>query len=299
MSFSADVKGELCRVALHKKCCAQAEAYGILLFCNIFTDQEIRIVTENPDLSLRLPQLFWKAFRVDLDLYPEVLGESGKQVFGIREPEKLKIIRETYGYDPAYSVSHHINYAMLEESCDRHAFLRGAFLAGGSVTDPRKSYHLELVTAHYQVSRELAALMPELGFSPKSTTRKANYITYFKSSDAIEDFLTAIGAPIQAMEIMNARVEKQLRGGVNRRVNCDAANLDKTVDAAMGQIGAIRKVEERVGLDGLPDKLREAADLRLAHPEMTLSELAALCDPPVTKSAFNHRLKKLTALAER
>lgn len=298
MSFSADVKGELCRVALHKKCCAQAEAYGILLFCTIFTAGEIKIVTENPDLSLRLPQLFWKAFRIDFDIYPEVLGEPGKQIFGIREPEKLKIIWETYGYDPAYSISHHINYAMLEESCDRHAFLRGAFLAGGSVTDPGKSYHLELVTAHYQVSRELAALMPELGFSPKSTTRKANYITYFKSSAAIEEFLTAIGAPVQAMEIMNAKVEKQLRGGVNRRVNCDAANLDKTVDAAMGQIEAIRKVEERMGLDGLPDKLREAAELRMAHPEMTLSELAALCDPPVTKSAFNHRLKKLTSMAE-
>lgn len=298
MSFSADVKEELCRVALHKKCCALAEAYGVLLFCTVFNTAEVKIVTEHPDFSLRLPQLFWKAFRLDFDIYPEVIGEPGKQVFGIREPEKLRIIREAYGYDPVYSVSHHINYAMLEESCDRHAFLRGAFLAGGSVTDPGKSYHLELVTAHYQVSRELAALMPELGFAPKSTTRKSNYITYFKSSLAIEEFLTAVGAPVQAMEIMNAKVEKQLRGGVNRRVNCDAANLDKTVDAAMGQIEAIRKVEERMGLDGLPDKLREAADLRLAHPEMTLSELAALCDPPVTKSAFNHRLKKLTALAQ-
>lgn len=298
MSFSADVKGELCRVALHKKCCAQAEAYGILLFCTIFTAGEIKIVTENPDLSLRLPQLFWKAFRIDFDIYPEVLGEPGKQVFGIREREKLEIIWETYGYDPAYSIAHHINYAILEESCDRRAFLRGAFLAGGSVTDPGKSYHLELVTAHFRVSRELAALMLELGFSPKSTTRKANYITYFKSSAAIEEFLTTIGAPVQAMEIMNAKVEKQLRGGVNRRVNCDAANLDKTVDAAMGQIEAIRKVEEKVGLDGLPDKLREAAELRLAHPEMTLSELAALCHPPVTKSAFNHRLKKLMSMAD-
>ena len=298
MSFSADVKEELCRSTLNKKCCAQAEAYGVLLFCTAFTAGEIRIVTENPAFSLRLPQLFWKAFRLDFDIYPEVLGEPGKQVFAFQEKEKLRTIRETYGYDPAYSISHHINYAMLEESCDRHAFLRGAFLAGGSVTDPGKSYHLELVTSHYQVSRELAALMPELGFSPKSTTRKSNYITYFKSSAAIEDFLTAIGAPIQAMEIMNAKVEKQLRGGVNRRVNCDAANLDKAVDAAMGQLSAIRKVEEKLGLDGLPDKLREAAQLRLDHPEMTLSELAALCDPPVTKSAFNHRLKKLMALAE-
>lgn len=298
MSFSGDVKEELCRSGLHKKCCAQAEAYGILLFCNSFTAGQVKIVTESPALSLRLPPLFWKAFRIDFDLYPEVLGEPGKQVFGVNEPSKMETIWETFGYEPASSVAHHINYAVLEENCDRYAFLRGAFLAGGSVTDPGKGYHLELATSHYHVSRELSALLPELGFSPKETTRKSNYVTYFKSSSAIEDLLTAIGAPIQAMEIMNAKAEKQLRGGVNRRVNCDAANLDKTVDAAMEQMEAIRRVEETVGLDGLPDKLREAAALRRQNPEMTLSELAALCDPPVTKSAFNHRLRKLMAMAE-
>lgn len=298
MSFSAAVKEELCRAQLGRKCCAQAEAYGILLFCNSFTAGEVKIVTEHPDLSLRLPPLFWKAFRIDFDIYPEVLGEPGKQVFGIREPEKLAAIWETYGYEPATSVAHHINYAVLEEACDRVSFLRGAFLAGGSVTDPGKGYHLEMATSHYSVSRELSALMGELGFRPKEATRKANYVTYFKSSSAIEDFLTTIGAPVQAMEIMNAKAEKQLRGGVNRRVNCDAANLDKTVDAAMEQLEAIRRVEESRGLDGLPDKLREAAALRRAHPEMTLTELAALCDPPVTKSAFNHRLRKLMAMAQ-
>ncbi len=299
MSFSADVKEELCRGAVSKKCCAQAEAYGILLFCNSFTAKEVKIVTENPALSLRLPPLFWKAFRIDFDIYPEVLGEPGKQVFGIQAPGKLAAIWEAYGYEPAVSVAHHINYAVLEETCDRLAFLKGAFLAGGSVTDPGRGYHLELTTSHYSVSRELSALMGEMGFSPKEATRKANYVTYFKSSSAIEDFLTAIGAPIQAMEIMNTKVEKQLRGGVNRRVNCDAANLDKAVEAAMEQLEAIRRLEESVGLDGLPDKLREAVELRRAHPEMTLTELAALCDPPVTKSAFNHRLRKLIAMAEK
>ena len=293
MSFSAEVKEELCRVPLGKKCCAQAEAYGVLLFCNHFSAAQVKIVTENPALSLRLPQLFWRAFRIDFDDYPEILGEEGKQAFGITDPGKVAAIWETYGYEPATSVSHHINYAVLEESCDRHAFLRGAFLAGGSVTDPKKGYHLELATSHYHVSRELAALLPELGFSPKETTRKANYVTYFKSSAAIEDFLTAMGAPIQAMEIMNAKAEKQLRGGVNRRVNCDAANLGKAVDAAQEQIEAIHRLEARGMLSGLPEKLRQTARLRLEHPEMTLSELAALCDPPITKSALNHRLHKL------
>ena len=299
MSFASQVKEELCRVDLNKKCCAQAEAYGILLFCNLFGAEEIRVVTENPALSLRLPPLFWKAFRLDFDEYPEVLGEGGKQVFVLREPEKLRQVWETYGYEPETSVAHHINFAMVEEDCDLHAFLRGAFLAGGSVTDPAKSYHLELATSHYHVSRELAALLPELGFHPKETTRKTNYVTYFKSSAAIEDFLTAIGAPIQAMEIMNAKVEKQLRGGVNRRVNCDAANLGKAVDAALEQLEAIRKVEEFMGLDELPEKVQEAARLRRENPEMTLTELAQLCDPPVTKSAFNHRLKKILTMAQR
>lgn len=297
MSFSANVKEELCRADIRNKCCAQAEAYGILLFCNSFTGTEIKIVTENPHLSLRLPPLFWKAFRVDFDTYPEVLGEGGKQTFGIQDPEKLAAIWETYGYDPKSSVAHHINYAVLEEQCDRISFLRGAFLSGGSATDPGKGYHLELSTSHYSVSRELGALMREIGFEPKETTRKANYVTYFKSSAVIEDFLTTLGAPVQAMQIMEAKVEKQLRGGVNRRVNCDAANLDKTVEAAMEVIHAIQRLEERAMLDSLPEKIKEAALLRRENPEATLSELAAMCMPPVTKSAFNHRLRKLLTLA--
>ena len=297
MSFSANVKEELCRADIRNKCCAQAEAYGILLFCNSFTGTEIKIVTENPHLSLRLPPLFWKAFRVDFDTYPEVLGEGGKQTFGIQDPEKLAAIWETYGYDPKSSVAHHINYAVLEEQCDRISFLRGAFLSGGSATDPGKGYHLELSTSHYSVSRELGALMREIGFEPKETTRKANYVTYFKSSAVIEDFLTTLGAPVQAMQIMEAKVEKQLRGGVNRRVNCDAANLDKTVEAALEVIHAIQRLEERAMLDSLPEKLKEAALLRRENPEATLSELAAMCMPPVTKSAFNHRLRKLLTLA--
>ena len=155
------------------------------------------------------------------------------------------------------------------------------------------------MTSHYNVSRELSALLPEVGFSPKQTTRKSNYITYFKSSETIADFLTAVGAPLSAMELMNAKLEKHLRGSVNRRVNCDSANLDKAVDAALGQVEAIERYASVHGLDSLPDKLRETAALRMDHPELTLSQLAALCDPPVTKSCLNHRLRKLMELAGR
>ena len=157
---------------------------------------------------------------------------------------------------------------------------------------------MELVTSHYNVGREMPALMRESGFDPKFTERKANYVTYFKRSDYIEDVLTAIGAPVAAMEIMNAKVEKTLMGSVNRRVNCDAANLDKTVDASLVQIEAIRTLEERGMLEQLPEKLMETAILRRENPELTLTQLAAMCDPPVTKSALNHRLRKLMALAQ-
>ena len=185
---------------------------------------------------------------------------------------------------------------MVEEACCRSALLRGAFLAGGSVTDPRKGYHLELATSHHSVSREVLALMRELDQEPKSAQRKGNAVIYFKQSEKIEDFLTCIGAPLAAMEVMNAKLERDLRGKVNRRVNCDAANLDKAVEAAMSQVEAIRRLEGSGTLVTLPDKLREAAALRLAHPEDTLAQLAQRCDPPITKSALNHRLRKLVEL---
>ena len=294
MSFAGDVKVELCRAPLNRKCCAQAEAYGALLYCNTFHAGEARIVTENEAFSQRLPMLFKKAFRLSFDRVPQ---GGGKQVFVITEPEKLAEIFQTFGAD-RNALALHVNFAMLEESCCRSAFLRGAFLAGGSVTDPRKGYHLELATSHHSVSREVLALMRELDQEPKSAQRKGNTVIYFKQSDKIEDFLTCVGAPLAAMEVMNAKLERDLRGSVNRRVNCDAANLDKAVEAAMSQVEAIRRLEAAGTLVTLPDKLREVAGLRLAHPEDTLSQLAQRCNPPITKSALNHRLRKLVELGK-
>ena len=296
MSFSSQIKQELCKATVTKKCCAQAEVYGILLFCSSFRRSGIRIVTESDAFAARLPVLFRKAFQVEFDQLPASC--SGKRAFLIHDPKKISLIGSTYGYDPEESVALHINFAVLEEEHCRTAFFRGAFLAGGSVTDPDKGYHLELVTSHYNVGREMPALLHESGFDPKSSERKANYVTYFKQSTYIEDFLTAIGSPVAAMGIMNAKAEKNLRGSINRRVNCEAANLDKTVDASLVQIEAIRTLEERGVLEQLPEKLRETAVLRRENPELTLTQLAAMCDPPVTKSALNHRLRKLMSLAQ-
>ena len=238
MSFSSEVKAELCRTALSRRCCAQAEAYGVLLYCNQFTASQVRISTESNAFAARLPALFHRAFQLSFDRTPE--EGAAKRIFSITEPDKLSALWSAFGHEPAGTLAHHINFAVLEEEHCRLAFFRGAFLAGGSVTDPAKRYHLELSTPHLSVSRELRALLLECGFTPKETTRKANSITYFKQSEAIEDFLTAIGAPLAAMEIMNAKAEKDLRGSINRRVNCDAANLDKAVEAAQEQLESIR-----------------------------------------------------------
>ena len=205
MSFSSDVKAELCRLPIHKTCCAVAEAYGILMFCNTFTTRGIRIVTESRDFAARLPRLFRKAFGVEFDQQPE--GETGKLVFLLENREKLRQIFRCFGLEADTTVTLHVNLGVLEDECCRISFVRGAFLAGGSVTDPEKRYHLELTTSHLKVSREVYSLMLELNFMAKETQRTGNYILYFKQSDYIEDFLTTIGAPVCAMRIMEAKVE--------------------------------------------------------------------------------------------
>lgn len=299
MSFSFDTKNELCRLPVQRRCCAQAEAYGILLYCHTFSSSEVRVITENPNFAARLPRLFQRAFDLRFDRQPDPdREEAGKMVFQITEREKLDHIIDLLGYDPRQSLALHINFAMVEEECCRASFLRGCFFAGGSITDPSKRYHLELTGSHLQASRELEVLLRESGYPPKSVTRNGSVVTYFKQSDQIEDFLTLIGAPVAAMHIMSTKLEKGIRNSVNRRLNCDSANLDKAVEAAQSQGAAIRRLEAAGRLKDLPDKLRETAALRLEHPELSLSELAEAFDPPVTKSCLNHRLRKLVELAE-
>ena len=296
MSFSSNVKVELCKDSLSKKSCAVAEGYGVLLYCNTFSSTEIRIITESRDFAARLPRLFKKAFGITFDQEPAA-QDRGKLQFAISSEDKIAKIFETLQMDLKASLTLHVNFGMLEEEAECMAYLRGAFLAGGSVTDPAKRYHLEMTTSHYKVSRETCALLIECGFSPKELSRGGNNILYFKQSDYIEDFLTAIGAQVSAMGVMEAKVEKDLRNGVNGRVNCETANLTKVVDASMGQMAAIRALEEAGELDKLPGKLRETALLRRENPEATLQELAAMLNPPITKSAINHRMRKLLELA--
>ena len=296
MSFSSDVKGELCGQSPLQRCCAVAECYGALLYCNTFRSNEIKFVTASRAFAERLPQLFSLAFDLTFDRIAQG-GEGGKGVLQINDRSKLTKIFDTFGADIDNTPVHHVNLAVLEDPCCRVSFIRGAFLAGGSVTDPEKRYHLEFVTGHYNVSRETYALMLELGFAPKEAVRNGNHVLYFKKALDIAEVLTAIGAEEAGEGIRTAQTNKSVSNSVNRRLNCDFANADKVVAAAQEQMDAIRKLEQAVGIFNLPEPLQQAAFLRIANPDASLSDLALLSDPPVTKSCLNHRMKKLVALA--
>ena len=297
MSFSSDAKAELCRAKVDKKCCAIAESYGVLLYCNTFAPREIRIITASDAFAARLPRLFRRAFSVGFDVQP---GEEakGKRSFIIREKDKIERIFDSFGAEADATLSHHVNFGVIEEECDRVSFLRGAFLAGGSVTDPEKRYHLELATPHHAVSRESYSVLLELGFTARETQRGGNHLLYFKQADVIADFFTALGAPTTAMGVMTAKVEKEMRNTITRQINCDSANADKVVSAAQEQLDAIRRVAKEIGLDALSEPLRDAALLRITNPAASLADLAQLSYPKVTKSCLSHRLRKLMTMAQ-
>ena len=298
ISFSASAKAEVCRILPNRDCCALAECFGILLFSNSFTADNIKIITESREFALILPKLFKKAFNLNFDVFPS-MASPGKLIFQIIDEDKIADVMDAFGFNPQATLALHVNLSLLEDDCCKAAFLRGAFLAGGSVSDPEKGYHMEIATSHQSVARETYALMQEIvGFYPKSTQRAGGQVLYLKNSDLISDFLTFLGAPVAAMGIMEARLEKELNNKVNRRCNCDDANTSKVVEAAQEQIAAIQILKERGLLENIPGKLKQAAEAREANPVSSLSELAAMMDPPITKPAMNQRLKKLLQMAK-
>ena len=297
LSFSAAAKAEICRLQPAKHCCALAQCFGILLFCNSFSADSIRIITESREFAYTLPRLFKKAFNLDFDSFPS-MASPGKLIFQITDPEKIQTIMEQYGFHPNETLALHVNMPIVEEECCKASFLRGAYLAGGSVTDPEKGYHLELATTHQSVAAESFLLLSEaLGFDPKKAKRGGGQVLYFKQSDQISDCLTFLGAPVAAMGIMEAKLEKELNNKINRRCNCDDANISKVVEAAQEQLAAIRTLRLRGGGEQLPNKLQQAIIAREKNPEASLSELAAMMEPPISKPDMTHRLKKLLELA--
>ena len=298
VSFSGNAKAEICRSVPQKRCCAIAEAFGVLLYCNNFSHDGIRIITECSEFAQLLPKLFKKAFGITFDSLPTE-GAGGKYIFQIRDPEKISQIMHAYGFDPMSTLSLHINLPVVEEDCCKGAFLRGAFLAGGSVTDPEKGYQLELSTTHHSVARESSILVQEvMQLSPKTAARGGSRVLYMKQMDQIADYLTYLGAPVAAMGIMETHLEKELNNKVNRRCNCDEANTSKVVEAAQEQLAAIRVLRRKGLFEHLPMKIQQAAVAREAHPESSLTELAAMMEPPITKPAMNNRLRKLMQAAK-
>ncbi|MBE6934308.1 MAG: DNA-binding protein WhiA [Ruminococcaceae bacterium] len=298
MSFSGTTKAEICRVFPQKKCCALAECFGILLYCNSFGAKGIRIITESREFAINLPKLFRKAFGIAFDVFPDE-NSGGKHVFLVNDEAKLATIMSAYGFDLHDTLALHVNLPIVEDDCCKMSFLRGAFLAGGSVTDPAKGYHMEITTTHKSVARETDLLLREiLEFSPKVAERNGALVLYIKQSELISDFLTYLGAPIAAMGIMEARLEKELNNKVNRRCNCDDANTSKVVEAAQEQLAAIKILRERGLVSKLPIKIQQAIEAREQNPEASLTELAGMMVPAITKPAMNHRLKKMVEIAK-
>ena len=298
VSFSAAAKAEICRYIPSKKCCALAECFGILLYCNTFTSETIRIVTESSEFGSLVQKLFRKAFGFGFDIVPDDTT-VGKKIFQITDPTKMDAVMSAFGFAANKTLAVHVNLPILEDDCCRAAFLRGSFLAGGSVTDPAKGYHLEITTTHQSVARETYTLMEEiLQFYPKVTERSGNAVLYLKQSERISDLLAYLGASVAAMAIMEARLEKEMSNKVNRRCNCDDANISKVIDAAQEQLTAIRILRQHGQFEMLPDKLQQAAIARENNPESALAELAAQMEPPISKPAMNHRLQRLVRLAQ-
>lgn len=294
-SFSARTKRELCRAPMARSCCAAAESYGALLLGNMFTGRELRIVTTHSAYAARLEALFPKAFGVTPYCEPPP-GGQGKHIIAITRREDVLTIRNTFGYGMEEDVALHLNNAVLEKDCCLPAFWRGAFLSGGTVNSPEKKYHLEIATPHRFLARELSALLHESGLEAGLTERAGVQVLYFKASESIEDFLTLAGAAGSALQLMSVKVEKDLRNRINRRVNCDNANLDKTVASSTRKRDGIQKLRRSEQWDKLPDPLRRTAEMRLEYPEESLSQLGERLG--VSKSCLNHRLRKIEALAE-
>jgi hypothetical protein len=309
MSFSSEVKEELSHLPCGGQHCVIAELAAIISLCGDIhqtTSGEYRLdlFTENAAAARRYYTLIRSAF----DIQPGVSARKHNylkksRTFRIsvdRPGDALMILRATGlmnnlgQIDEYHSKTHD---PMLQNTCCRRAFLRGAFLSSGSVTDPEKNYHFEITCADYEIAEQVRELFLVFGLEAKIVLRKKNYIVYLKEGAMISDALNITGAHISMMKFENVRIVKDVRNSVNRRVNCETANISKTVSAARKQIEDIEYVKNVIGLDKLPANLRDVACARLEEQDASLKELGEMLDPPVGKSGVNHRLRKISQIA--
>ncbi|MDD2216212.1 MAG: DNA-binding protein WhiA [Eubacteriales bacterium] len=311
MSFSSDVKNELARFETDKKCCMLAEIAGFIRMCGsiILSGSgrlDLKLTTENPAIARLFLKRIKSYFGVGAELqigqntllkrghvYEMIIGAESKAEQILRETGILRV-KEGCNYFPDT-----ISYDLVKTKCCKKAYIRGAFMGAGTISDPEKGYHLELVCTSEILANDLRRLVNSFGMKTKVVQRKNNYVVYIKEGEQISDFLALLGAHNHVLEFENIRIIKDLRNRTNRIVNCESANLDKTINSAVKQTSAIRLIDSKRGLDSLPEKLREVARLRLENPEASLAELAEMLDPPLKKSGINHRFKKIQEIAEK
>ena len=310
MSFSSSVKDELSRQMPGARHCQIAETAAILSLCGrvkISASDHfwIEIHTENVAVARKYFTLLKKTFniRTDVSIRSGINpGRSRTYIVAVREHEEaLKVLQAVKLINSQGEIGENLSLirnVVLQNACCRRAFIRGAFLAAGSISAPEKFYHFEIVCPTEPKAEQLKNIIATFDIEAKIVPRKKYYVVYIKEGSQIVDILNVMEAPVALMELENIRIVKEMRGSVNRQVNCETANINKTVSAAVKQIEDIRFIQSVAGLSGLPESLQEMARIRLERPEATLKELGEALEPPVGKSGVNHRLRKLSLVAE-
>lgn len=293
MSFAGRIKEELAEQNSDARHCQLAELAAIAGMCGILkpnreTGYELTVHTENISVTKKVFTLLKKTFNIKNDIIVRVSVHRNTQ----KDNRSYNLVAQGESLEAIQNVS-------VQAVCCKRAFLRGAFLASGSVSDPRKSYHFEIVCEDDKTARYIQYLMSGFQLDAKIVQRKKNYVVYLKEGEQIVDMLNVMGAHVALMELENVRILKEMRNAVNRKVNCETANINKTVSAAVKQIEDITFIQETVGLEDLPKGLKDVALTRLAYPEAALKELGELLEEPVGKSGVNHRLRKLSEIADK
>ena len=288
MSFSSEIKQELSWQLPSARHCRLAEISAILSFCSHVeagteVTGNVRMHTENLAVARKYFTLLKKTFNINMN----VSVRQNRKPHGNRSFEITALTDMTA-----------VRHVLIQNPCCRRAYIRGAFLASGSVSDPEKGYHFEIVCADSARAEQLSAMLESFGIEAKITLRKHSYILYVKEGSQIADILNVMEAHVGLMKFENIRILKEMRNSVNRQVNCETANLNKTVSAAVKQIEDIQYIQSTIGFEKLPENLAEIARLRLEQPGMSLKELGQMLTPPVGKSGVNHRLRKLSFIAE-
>lgn len=310
MSFSSNVKEELEKVIPNSRHCQVAELAAMIHFgCKIRLSngypEEITIVSENSSVSRKYFTLLKKTFKIEADIRIRkntyLKKASVYRVAVNSHEDTVRILQATKFVTPEFEITDDLstmNHLVVQKDCCKRAFLRGTFLAAGSISDPEKAYHLEIVCATEERALQVQSILRELELDARIVNRKKNQVVYLKEGSQIVELLGLMEAGISLMNLENIRILKEISNNVNRKVNCETANIGKTVSAAVKQIEDIRYIETHMGFSQLSEGLEEIAVLRLQYQDATLKELGEMLNPPVGKSGVNHRLRKLSRIAD-